>query len=124
MKKKTKKPVKKKAAKKKTAKKASPSLASQGAALTKALKKASTPPLFIAMGSDSFIFYSDLVRKVELDIHCEFVTQSNLTSVGTLDVKNKNTVLVFAKKPAAAAQTSLKKLFMSAGASNVLVVSK
>lgn len=50
-----------------------------GAKLTQVLKsRAEALPLFICLEEEAFIFFSDLIRSVNLDIHCDFIHKEKI----------------------------------------------
>lgn len=90
-----------------------------GKKLTK--KLAGTQPLFIAVMNDSFIFYSDLIRQIELDITCEFIYLGK-PSTKPPELKDKVVVYVFGKKPKKEWK-ALKASTLKAGAVSSFAVS-
>lgn len=97
-------------------------ISSLGKALSKALKGSSEPVVF-GMGTDSFLFYADLVRCLQKDIHCEFLTSTVLESAECFSVKDREVVLLFGEAPEKKNLAQLKKVFKIAGATKVLTVS-
>ncbi len=45
------------------------------------------PPLFVCLGDESFIFFSDLIRKIEMDIHCEFIFTDGFSAAEKGEIK-------------------------------------
>jgi hypoxanthine-guanine phosphoribosyltransferase len=68
----------------------------------KKFKNSPTPPLFVCVMNDSYIFFADSIRKVNQDLHCEFLfieerdgqSPSISDQLQKFDLKNKNVVFV------------------------------
>ncbi len=78
--------------------------------------------LFVGVLHDSFIFYADLIRQIEMDVKCEFIVDTRLDEI-PFDVSGKTTVMVFGSAPSAPVVKQLREILNIKGARNSLIYS-